>query len=399
MKSARLVPLVLSALTLTALAVLGSPVAPGAVATPTPMKVGWWAGQNAGLCGADPLTCPRDNSSYTPAVWDALQAGGGFLNFDLVYTSDFGPTVSGVNRRADALPVISEANARGITVNAWITVPLSKGTFANENNATTIQDAVKSFKTWSAVNGLQFGKAILDLEFPAGYQPVYDAIAENDSSGLKALAGANLNPGHQCAAIHTYRQTIAWAHANEMSIAASPVFFALDDAEDGNLAMGDLMDLGPILPDYDALYLQSYRAFGINLGSGLVASYFSEMQTMFGSKGQVSLGNTGMPPYDQVGPVVSDVRMLAALGASEVPIFDLDSSVKAYGAAGISQILAAAQNPMSATELASARQMSPTGSAARALFRGLDSWAGWATPGITLAAGRPQIPNAYPTSC
>lgn len=398
MKHARLLVSLMSALVLVALP-FAARSGPAAAAASTPMKVGWWAGQSIGLCAADPLSCPRDNSSYTTAVWDALQNGGGFLNFDLVYNSDFGPTVAGVNRRTDALPIIQEANRRGVTINAWITVPLNKGTFANENNAATIQDAVKSFKAWSATNGLQFGKAILDMEFPTGYQPIYDAITNNDTSGIKALASANIDPAHQCAAIHTYRQTIAWAHANGVSLAGAPVFFALDDAEDGNLAMSDLMDLAPIIPDYDALYLQAYRADGIDLGSGLVADYYTEMQAMYGAKGQVSLGGTGVPPYDKVGPVISDVRMLATLGASEVPIFDFDSSVKAYGADGISQVLAAAQQPMSPTELAAARQPSPFGTGARALFRGLDTWAGWSTPGVTLAAWHPQIPNAYPTNC
>lgn len=397
MKPLRLLAAALSAAALLTVSAVGTSTASSA-STPV-MKVGWWAGQSVGLCGADPLSCPRDNSAYTPATWDALQNGGGFLNFDLVYGADFGPTISGVNRRTDALPVIQEANRRGITINAWITVPLSKGTFANENNAATIQDAVKSFASWEAGNGLQFGKAILDMEFPTGYQPINDAITTGDTSGLKALASANIDPAHQCAAIHTYRQTISWAHANGVTLAGAPVFFALDDAEDGNLAMSDLMDLAPILPDYDALYLQAYRANGIDLGTGLVAQYYTEMQSRFGAKGQVSLGNTGEPPYNQVTPLVDDLRMLAAMGASEVPIFDFDSSVTTYGAAGISQILAAASDPMSATELAAAKQPSPLGTATRALFRGLDTWAGWTTPGITFLAGHPQVPNAYPTGC
>src|SRR5206468_1473599 len=150
---------------------------------------------------------------------------------------------------------------------------------------------------------------------------------------------------------------------------------------------------------YDTLYLQAYRAFGFDLGSGLVASYYRDTQSYFGARGQVSLGNTGLPPYNTATAVADDVRMLAGMGASEIPIFDFDSSLKDFGVAGISQILDAANHPMSGTELSDAQQLSPSGTAARSMFRTLDAFATAATPWATAAAFHPQAPNAYPGGC
>jgi hypothetical protein len=107
-------------------------------------------------------------------------------------------------------------------------------------------------------------------------------------------------------------------------------------------------------------------------GSGGVASYFDDMQHYFGVRGQVSLGNTGTPPYTSAQVVADDMRMLAAMRAQKIPIFDFDSSAKTFGPAGIAQILDAANHPMSAGELAAARQMSATGTGARAMFRVLE---------------------------
>jgi hypothetical protein len=380
------------------------PIATGATsasATSGPPSVGWWAGQNVGLCGADPLSCPRDNSNYTPQAWDALAAGNGFLNFDLVYHSDFGPAMAGVSQRTDALPIIREANRRGIPVNAWITVPLAKGTFANENNATEVEAAVQDFVAWASAQGLTFGQAIIDQEFPAGYQSVYDALLHGDLSGFKAMASGNLDPSHQCAAARTYADTITWAHQHGVKLSGTPVFFALDDLNNGSTALQDAMDITAFPPSgFDTQYLQAYRADGIDLGSGMVAQYFTEMQQRFGDRGQVSLGNTGTPPYTTVDPVVADVRMLAGMGAREIPIFDFDSTVKTYGVAGLSAILDAANHPMSGAELAAAEAaITPFGTAARAAFAAADAYATAATGPATLLAGHPQVPNAYPNGC
>jgi len=189
------------------LLVTGAAVAAQPVLASTP-QIGFWAGESINAClGYDPLTCPRNVGNYTPALWSLLKANNGFLNLDLIYGSDFGPALPGANQRTDGLALVQQANASGVTINAWITVPLSYGTFANQQNAATIQAAVKAFYAWKTQNKLQFGQAILDLEFPLGYQVLEEALTGN-LAAAESLASSNLNPAAQCTAMGIYRDTI-----------------------------------------------------------------------------------------------------------------------------------------------------------------------------------------------
>ncbi|MEV8322267.1 hypothetical protein [Kitasatospora sp. NPDC056731] len=360
-------------------------------------QVAFWAGQSVQPCLAvDPLTCPRDLSAFTDTVWNTLAAGHSPLYLDLVYGSDFGPALPGENQRTDALALVEQANTRGVPVSAWITVPLSDGTFDTEQNAALVQSAVEDFHVWSLAHDLQFSQAVLDLESPTGDQAVAQALTQKDLTGFNALLNANsLDPAAQCRAIHTYADTIAWAHQNGMRISGSPVPYALDDLDNGSIALQAALGITAFPPTgYDQYFLQAYRAFGIDLGSGYVASYFADIQRYFGTAGQVTIGNTGIPPYDNLTTVVNDIRMLTGLGATTIPVFDLEGTVKAFGADGVTALVQAGRNPMTGSELTAATQMSVTGAAARALFHTLDTAATTATP---LTTG--HQPNPYPGAC
>ena len=363
-------------------------------------QVGFWAGEtNTSCLSIDQSFCPRDLSAYTPAVWDALATEHGSLYMDLVYQADFGPVPPGLVQRTDGLALVQTANSRGIAVSAWLTVPLAYGTFANEQNAQVMQDAVHAFYEWTQAHGVHVQEAVLDLEFPLGDQAVAQAVAGN-VTGLQSLLSANIDPAAQCRAMATYRDTISWAHHHGMRLTGSPVPFALDDLADGNLGLQDALDNVAFPPfGYDELYLQAYRAFGIDLGSGYVAQYYADMQRYFGSIGQVSLGNTGVPPYDQLSAIVNDVRMLSALGATDIPIFDLDGAVRTYGAAGISAIVRAGHDPVDAGQLAALSQPSTFGTGARQMFAALNQAANVATLAVTSSQLHPRSPNAYPNGC
>ncbi|MFD4396855.1 hypothetical protein [Kitasatospora sp. NPDC058478] len=360
-------------------------------------QVAFWAGQDVQPCvAADPLTCPRDLSAFTDTVWNTLATGNSPLYLDLIYGSDFGPALPGENQRTDGLALVRQANARGVPVSAWITMPLSEGTFDTSQNAALVRDAVEAFHNWSTANSLQFTQAVLDLESPIGDQAVAQALTGGDLTGFDALLTADsLNPATQCAAIRTYATTIAWAHQNGMRIAGSPVPYALDDLENASIALQAALNITAFPPPgYDQYFVQAYRAFGIDLGSGYVASYFTDMQNRFGAAGQVSIGNTGVPPYNNLNTVVDDVRMLAGLGASTIPVFDLESTVQAFGADGVQSVIQAGHDPMTGSQLTAATKMTTTGTAARALYRTLDAAATTATPLLT-----GQQPNPYPGAC
>ncbi|WP_133116974.1 hypothetical protein [Paraburkholderia acidicola] len=374
-----------------------------AIAGPS-TRVGFWAGENPTLCvipGSDPLSCPSQKQNFTPDLWKLLKKENGFLNLAVVYGADFG-TVDGVTHRDDGLNLIKEANAQGVPINAWILLPLSENTFANKQNAQYEKAAVAALIKWETDNNLQINEIALDLEFPIGWKIFTDALHGKypDINDLKTL---NFNPKEQCAAVKTYAEAISYAHDNGVKIVGSPLPFVPADLDAGNMALQDMLNLGPVFQGgYDQLFIQAYRAQGpIDLGSGFVAAQYKSMQKYFGAAGQVTLGNAGklQGGYSDVNNMVADVRMLAGLGATDIPIFDLDGSVDAYGLDGIQKIFDAAKNPMSDAELAKATQPSVLGSAALVAFKGLQGVAYNLTPYATALGGQVQVPNPYPDGC
>src|SRR5205807_2156510 len=147
---------------------------------------------------------------------------------DLVYTIDFGPGAT----RSDALPIIRKANRLGVPVKAWFTAPLAHGTYANEDNADFEYDTVRAFDRWRTVEHLNIPEVVFDLELPAG-----DQTPDH----------ATIDPAHQCAAISNYERTIRWAHAHGLVISGTPMPFLLDDLDNGDMALADSIDAGPLL--------------------------------------------------------------------------------------------------------------------------------------------------------
>jgi hypothetical protein len=349
-------------------------------ATPSsspPTRPGWWVGGFAPNCPQG--GCPH---VYGDDVWQALKETHAFLGVGVTYGVDFGPGATAT----DALQLIQRANSEGIPVYGWILAKASGGTFANENNASLMTEAVKAFDAWRKAKALTIPEAILDLELPAGYQPVADAM--DDPSTLLELH-APIDPVHQCQAVRDYRSLQTWSRDHGLQLSGSPVPFALDDLFNRDMALGDALDLAPLIGGYRHLYLQAYRTYS-NAGPDYVADYFRQMRSTFGAVGEVTLGDTTMSlPYETVGPLVNDMRLLAGLGASRVAVFNLEGSLDKYGVAGIREVGAAASRPMSSLEIAAASAPTPTTVATRSFFGALDRTATLLSPDA----------NSYPPAC
>jgi len=355
-----------------------------AVAAASGAEVGFWS--------------HLDAASLTDEVLDVLASAHGALYLQLDYLSTFGPPGSGISSPL-AVDVIQRANQRGVPVHAWLIAPAQADTFADENNGDLFREAVEALPVWAAEHGLQIYEATLDLEFPVGHKAAFDA-ASGDPVALANLFQANVDPVHQCQAMATYRDTISWAHAHGMRITGSPVPFFVDDIEDGNMALQDALD-GVAFPPfgYDALYVQAYRTYSMP-GPGYPAQLYRDMQRHFGAAGQVSLGDTTQgPPYDNVDNLIADVRMLAGMGATAIPIFELASVVSHFGTGGLRAIVEAGRQPMSAGELATASQETAYDHQQRETFKQWDAAAVAATNAVTAPPGAPDGPNAYPDGC
>jgi hypothetical protein len=123
------------------------------------------------------------------------------------------------------------------------------------------------------------------------------------------------------------------------------------------------------------------------------------MQRYFGPAGQITLGIGGQKPYDQLATLVNDVRMLAALGATDIPIYSLETTVRTFGAGGLRAIVDAVDHPMTKPALALATLPTPMSLGVRAFFNVLDATATALTASVTAGRGHLQLPNAYPNGC
>jgi hypothetical protein len=250
---------------------------------------------------------------------------------------------------------------------------------------------------------------MLDLEFPTGYQVATDAQAGNVAT-LEGMAHADIDPAAQCRAMRTYRDTVSWSHQQGKSLSGTPISFSVDDLADGNLGMHDALDMPAFAPGmYDHTWIQAYRTepplppgapVDFDFGSGYVAHYYRLAQKLLGPTGQVGIGNIGLPPYDEVEPIVTDIRMLAGMGASSVFLFDLDATANAFGVAGVKRILEAGRQPLTGAALAAAENdVTTEGTGAFQLFRALNDASNVLTTAVTTAETHPREPNAWPHGC
>jgi hypothetical protein len=90
------------------------------------------------------------------------------------------------------------------------------------------------------------------------------------------------------------------------------------------------------------------------------------------------------------------VRACVVLGvATTIPVYDLDGTVRAFGADGVRAIIEAGRHPLTGDELAVASADDASSRLQRQFFRSLDVIA---TALTTVATGGGQT-NSYPNGC
>jgi hypothetical protein len=373
-------------------------------ATPTGAQVGFWAGENAinprGLPMDQTYWLPRDTHQLTPQVWSVLAQYHAPLYLALDYKRDFGPIPAGKPHRTDGLQLVQEANRRHVPVVAWLLLPYSDGLWSDQANARESATATLALLKWARQHHLTFREVVLDQEMP--YQTTLQLTTDIlNSTAMAALMKQHLNLEAQCSAVQTYRQLISEVHADGATISETPVPFALNDLFDGHIALQDALGVAAFPPlGYNDVYLQAYRSeveqSAADPGSGWVATYFKQMQHYFGRTGQLTLGVAGSAPYDKLPVLAGDVSMLAGMGATQIPIFSLESTVDRFGANGVKTLIEAGRHPMNGSQLAEATTMtSPTAGVYNSLFDNLDKQAVALTPAVNDG----KTANTYPMGC
>jgi hypothetical protein len=381
-------------------------VGPGAALT----TVGFWAGE--AVPGTD-WNSPksywnrRDTHAYTPYLWRVLRRNRIPLYFGLRYRRDFGPVPAGEPHRRDGLRIIRTANRLGVPVWGWILIPYTDGYWAWEGAADEQFDAVKALVRWTHEKRVHLQGLVLDPEPPVqtSFESRAAIIGGGIGTGFASLLRQTIDPAAQCRAWRGYARIQRWTKRHHVTIATAPSAVALDDSQDGRLALQDAEQfVVPNVP-WDEVFFQAYRsAFayfaGRDPGPGIVSSYFRSARHEFGSAGQISLGSAGRGSYRHFSNLLHDVRLAATLGAGEVPIYSLERTLRAYGGPrSLIRLVQAARHPF--TGPGAARASAPTSKAARlrAAIRRSDRAAASATPAITAGYGRPQRPNSWRNGC
>ena len=390
-----------------ALLALQASGAQGATAT----TVGFWAGEAVpGTSWGDPGTYwnRRDVHAFTPYLWRVLAENQVPLYFNLRYERDFGPVPPGEPHRHDALPILREANRLGVPVWGWVLVPFSDGYWASESNAAEQFRAVKSLVGWARQEGVVLQGLALDPEPPVGTPQETSAalLGGAGEAALPTLLGRPTNPAGQCAAWVAYEGIAHWAANHGVALSAAPMPTALDDLEDGRLALEDASDFVLPLGPWHELFFQAYRSVfayhaGVDPGPGIVTSYLRSARRQFWDVGQVSLGSAGRGPYRRFRNLLHDVRLAATLHAREVPIYSLERTLRSYGGPrALIRLVQAARHPFTGKLARAATAPTPEADAIRATIRANDAALAGAMPELTEKAGvGAQEANPWPGGC
>lgn len=370
------------------------------VGPPSSSQVSFWAGENFLPNGT------RDLSVYTPALWALLAHDRVPIYLNLRYRYDFAAPV-GQADAGTALSIIQQANSHGVPVWAWIVVPSNDGYYAWQGNASEQLAAEQALRSWQDANHLTLAGVAFDPEPPGQwYSAFYGALAGTGAAGFAQLETRTIDPAAQCASIVQYNAVYDWASSHFAGVVAAPWPVAVDDVLDsGTIALQSATGYWGLPRGAQALYFQAYRSvfadiFGVDPGSSLVASYFERARHLLGAvRGQVTLGVAGDSTYKTLAPLVNDVRLVAALGASSIPIYSLEYAVQAYGLSGVEQLVQAGHNPLAHRIAEQQARPSPQSLAISSAIRALVAGVVMATPAVTASRGAPQLPNLYPEGC
>ncbi len=349
-------------------------------------------------------TVERDLSAYTPAVWAELKRRRAWITVNMRWQRDFGPVPAGMPQFGELLPFLRTARANGVGVVAWLTVPYADGYWATEDNVAENAQMVRDFDAWARAVGFRPKQVLLDLEAPLTDTATANQAFRDPVSVIEML-NRNVGPDQQCAAMHGYEDIAAWLEDHGHPTIAAAYSFLFDDIRDGNVALSDGLDMPLPRPgtfrEVAFMAMRSvYAALtGSDPGPSIHSAYIRQMKRWFGGSATFSLGEAGEGPYEDLGEMVRDTRLAAALTTGTVGIYSLDKALGAYGLDGVSRLFDAVEHPLAGEELRSAAKISAGAREARALIGAENAMVSAGLPLAMAARGAPQLPNAWPPRC
>jgi hypothetical protein len=372
--------------------------------------VGFWAGETrvdgAGI--EEPVDqadywAPRDLAPFTPALWNALATYHTPLYLALYYERDFGPVPAGEPRAQDGLSLIRTAHKYGVPIVAWLLLPPSEGYYVGEANAATAFASLRAFAAWDHQQDLGIKEAVFDSETPITSSEVTEGITA--PAPLVHLE-QNLDPQLHCSSTELYAQAISWGHAHGLKVGVTGLPWVLDDLANGTSVLQNMLKVDTAPPNtWDDYFFQAYRSFyatfpGGDPGPSLAASYFRSGQRDFGERSQISLGVIGTGPYRDLANAETDVRTLVALGAREIPLYSLETTLATFGLPGVIALARASEAPFIGPQVIDPVTPSRATATVRSFFRAVAHYGTLATARVTKELfGAAQSPTSAATGC
>ncbi len=240
-------------------------VAPQAALPQQGTTVGFWAGEavpGADWESPDTYWNRRSTRLYTPELWSVLSEDHIPLYFNLRYRRDFGPVPPGQappHGGAGDHPRSQSARRAGLGLGPD---PLHGGLLGLGGRGR---------------RGVPRGQVAPELDADGGRSAARDGARPGAPArhALRCECGDHgrrrrrrvllappqtIDPARQCSAWNRYRHISDWAERHHVTLSAAPGTAALDDLDDGNLALQDASKF--IVPEahWHELFFQAYRS-------------------------------------------------------------------------------------------------------------------------------------------
>ena len=226
---------------------------------------------------------------------------------------------------AELLHLLREAESQGVTVRAWILIPIEDGYWAGETNADQYAQACMDAAHWFIDEGLPIDWIVVDMEMN---RLEIEAITEDIVNGnwLAALAKFqdNFDLDHYNQAAARFQKLVddLAAIGFHTMVVAFPLI--LDDMLDGDPFIQDAMGT-PIAPvTWDEVSFMVYSTYyeeltGLDFSPYLVYDYARSTVELFGDAASIALGITEQ--MDSFETLDAEIAAAKAAGIERIQIF------------------------------------------------------------------------------
>jgi len=253
-----------------------------------------------------------------------------------------------------ALNITKRLNNANVSVYAWLLLNESNGYWAADSNVLKFEVLVSNFTTWVEANALQYDGILIDSE--PSYQRLWalqEKIRAINLYGVLVDLRKTATSGEHQFARAQYEALVNTIQAEgyEAMVVGFPI--PIDDLGDGDDHLQSLMGVSTMPPhnwNYSSfmVYRTTYKeTLNLDFGSYMVYSYAKSIWNLFGNTSSISLSRCGDSPYTSINELIIDAFIVKNLGFEEVIWIEFPRFDRAFGIAGLTELLEALEGDAS----------------------------------------------------